>query len=50
MADARAATRLKGCTPKLRAGAARVTDAARTTDAERASVGAAATSTNVTKP
>jgi hypothetical protein len=34
MADARAATRFKGCTPKLRTGAARVTGAARTADAE----------------
>jgi hypothetical protein len=31
MSDTRATTRFKGCTLKLRAGAARVTDAARTT-------------------
>jgi hypothetical protein len=50
MADARAATRLKGSTPKLRAGAGHVTDAARTTNTERASAGEAAASTNVIKP
>jgi hypothetical protein len=48
MADTRAATRFKGCTSKLRAGAARVTDASGTTDTERASVREAAASTNAT--
>jgi hypothetical protein len=50
MADARVATRSKGFTPKLRASAARVTDFARTTATERAPVGEAAASTNVTNP
>jgi hypothetical protein len=50
MADARAATQFKGSTPKLRAAAARVTAAARTTDAERANIGVTVASTNVTNP
>jgi hypothetical protein len=50
MADARAAQRFEGCMPKLRAGNARVTDAARTADTKRATLGVAAASTDVANP